>query len=91
MQETMNDWRGEHLIRCVPRGVKDIASQAIANIESGERRDIITIDAIKRLAEKGLSISKIAVELKVSLPYICTVAKREGIIVPDGRKQRRRK
>lgn len=80
-----DDWKGEARIRSVTRQVKEVAATVISETPDRKERDAITADAIRALAAKGLSTSKIAAELKVSVPRISKVAHRAGIHVPDGR------
>lgn len=83
-----DDWKGEARIRSVTRQVKEVAATVISETPDRKERDEITADAISALAAKGLSTTKIAAELKVSVSRISKVAQRAGIKVPDGRAQR---
>jgi YesN/AraC family two-component response regulator len=81
------DWTGEHFIRSVPRAVKDAAAQEIESRKPGTT--LVAVNAIKQMGAQGLTLSRIAKELKYSRPYICQLAKQHGIILPDGRGKRR--
>lgn len=87
MKSFNDDWTGEHRIRSVPKAAREIAEKEIERRVNGG--SIATIETIMRLAAMGMSATRIAKELKCSIPYVSQIAHKYEIKVPDGRSQRR--
>jgi transcriptional regulator with GAF, ATPase, and Fis domain len=84
-----DDWKGEHLIRSVPRAKIEAAAQEIASTAPETKASQI-VSGIRALAAKGFHTSRIAEALGITIPTVSYYARRDGIDVPDGRNLRRR-
>jgi hypothetical protein len=85
-----DDWKGEHLIRSVPRVHIEAVVQNIAGKRTVEDQGEAIIPAIRALAQKGMHTSRIAEMLGISIPRVSYYARRDSIPVPDGRNLRKK-